>query len=163
MRLCSIMVIYKQKRLLLDHSQRQWYYLCQCTRELASYITNAVPNIVQIGIDQHLKPPTTPHFGGLWESAVKSAEHHLVYVLTKARLNLWELNTLLHQIEVCFNSRPIIAVTSDLSKPDALTQTHSLIRGPITLPQEPDMINATPCIIRRWKPVQFFIQTFQKK
>ncbi|XP_029664103.1 uncharacterized protein LOC115236045 [Formica exsecta] len=53
-------------------------------------------------------PPSTPHFGELWEAAVKSLKHHLRRVLGDATLLAFEeMITLLAQIEACMNSRPL--------------------------------------------------------
>ena len=52
-------------------------------------------------------PEHAPHFGGLWEAAVKSFKLHLRRVVGEARLTYEELTTILAQIEACLNSRPL--------------------------------------------------------
>ena len=48
-----------------------------------------------------------PHFGGLWEAAVKSTKHHLKCVVGQQRLNFEEFSTTSAQVEACLNSRPL--------------------------------------------------------
>ena len=52
-------------------------------------------------------PPRAPHFGGLWESAIKRAKQHLRKVMGNKILSFEELTTLFCQIELILNSRPI--------------------------------------------------------
>jgi hypothetical protein len=56
------------------------------------------------GIEWNYIPEHAPHFGGLWESAVKSAKIHLKRILGSARLTFEELSTVLAQVEACLNS-----------------------------------------------------------
>ncbi|XP_051162145.1 uncharacterized protein LOC127282105 [Leptopilina boulardi] len=65
-------------------------------------------------IDWKMIPPATPHFGGLWESAVKSAKYHLHRVVGETRLTYEELYTVLTQVEACLNSRPLSPLSPDL-------------------------------------------------
>ncbi|GJQ70763.1 hypothetical protein Trydic_g23054, partial [Trypoxylus dichotomus] len=51
------------------------------------------------GLRWHFIPPRSPHFGGLWEAAVKSVKTHLTKIIGNASLNYEELSTLLVQIE----------------------------------------------------------------
>ncbi|XP_060861884.1 uncharacterized protein LOC132938914 [Metopolophium dirhodum] len=123
-------------------------------RELKVYITNAGLEMAQEGIEWRFNPPAAPHFGGLWESAVKSAKHHLTRMIGEAKLTLSELNTLLYQIEACLNSRPITPMSSDPSDAEALRPAHFLIGGAMTLPPEPDLSNEDLGNLRRWKYTQ---------
>lgn len=55
-------------------------------------------------ITWHFIPPRSPHFGGLWEAAVKSVKQHLNRTIAVTKLTYDELYTVLVQIEACLNS-----------------------------------------------------------
>jgi len=129
-------------------------------KELASYLTNCESSMASEGIEWKFNPPSAPHFGGLWESAVKSTKHHLTRVLKDGRLTLEELNTLLCQIEACVNSRPMTPLGSDPSEPNALTPAHFLIGGSLLLAPEPSLADERIEHLRRWKYVQALMQGF---
>lgn len=50
-------------------------------------------------IQRHIIPPRASHFGGLWESSIKSAKTHLKRVIGDSVLTYEELYTILVQIE----------------------------------------------------------------
>ena len=57
-------------------------------------------------------PERAPHFGGLWEAAVKSAKFHLKRVIGTQKLDYEEFSTVAAQVESCQNSRPLTSTTS---------------------------------------------------
>lgn len=73
-------------------------------KELAPCMKGIDAQIAKEGIEWYFNPPSAPHFGGLWEAAVKSTRFHLSRMMKKTRLTLSELNTLLCTIEACINS-----------------------------------------------------------
>ena len=67
------------------------------------------------GTSWKFNPPAAPHFGGIWEAAVKSVKHHLRRVIGDTKLTFEEFSTLLAQVEACLNSRPLVPLSDDPS------------------------------------------------
>lgn len=82
-------------------------------------------------IDWKFIPPRSPHFGGLWESAVKSAKHLLTRVLHNHHLVYDELVTALAEIEAILNSRPLSPLSNDPNDLQPLTAGHFLTGAPL--------------------------------
>lgn len=78
-------------------------------------------------VQWHFNLPSAPHFGGLWEAAIRSLKHHVRRVVGEATLTYEEMATLLAQVETCINSRPLQALTDDPEDTTALTPGHFLI------------------------------------
>ena len=53
------------------------------------------------GCELKFIPPHGPHFGGLWEAAVKSVKHHLRRTLGSQVVTFEELCALLAEIDAC--------------------------------------------------------------
>jgi len=119
--------------------------------------------LVEEGVQWVFTPPAAPHFGGVWEAAVKSFKHHFVRVAGAAILNFEELATLLAQIEACLNSRPLTAVSSDPADLQALTPGHFLIGGPVLMLPETDYSEMPDNRLKRWELVQKMTQMFWKR
>ena len=83
------------------------------------------------GIAWDFIPERAPHFGGLWEAAVKSLKKHLARIVGNVKLNFEELSTVLCQIEACLNSRPLVPLPDDEDGIEALTPGHFLIGRPL--------------------------------
>lgn len=132
-------------------------------RELSTYLRGVDASVAKEGIDWHFNPPAAPHFGGIWESAVKSAKHHLTRVVKDARLTLEELGTLLCQIEACLNSRPLTPLSFHPLDLEPITPAHFLIGGPLLLVPETDLSNENISTLRKWRYVQALMQTFWKR
>ncbi|XP_075157610.1 uncharacterized protein LOC142230873 [Haematobia irritans] len=72
-------------------------------------------------------PPRSPHFGGLWEAAVKSTKSLLVKNISQANITYEELQIVLVEVEAILNSRPLTARCDDPNDGEALTPAHMLI------------------------------------
>ncbi len=80
----------------------------------------------------HFNSPAAPHFGGLWEAAVKSTKRHLFRSVPNRVFSRAELTSLLIQVEGCLNSRPLMSLPSGPDGVEALTPAHFLIGCPVT-------------------------------
>ena len=94
-------------------------------------------------IQWRFNPPNSPHFGGLWEAAVKSFKRHLVRVMGTELLTLEHLNTLVTEIEAILNSRPLTPISSNSKDLPVLTPGHFLIGDTFTNIRDRDF-RATP-------------------
>jgi hypothetical protein len=115
-------------------------------------------------IEWRFIPERAPHFGGLWESAVKSMKKHLRRITADVKFTFEEMTTILCQIEACLNSRPLITkhhVNDDIVEP--LTPGHFLIGRPLTA--LPDRIEETRSISlsHRWQLCQNVVHHFWKR
>ena len=90
------------------------------------------------GITWKFIPEHSPHFGGLWEAAVKSMKSHLKRVVGDVKLTYEELSTILAQVEACLNSRPLVSLPHDDDGIEMLTPGHFLIGRPIQSLPDPD-------------------------
>ncbi|XP_014216688.1 uncharacterized protein LOC106645355 [Copidosoma floridanum] len=83
------------------------------------------------GIAWHFIPPGAPHFGGLWEAAVKSAKAHLRRAMGSCHLTYEEFFTVLIGIEMVLNGRPLTPLSGDPSDLEVLTPGHFLAGAPL--------------------------------
>ena len=112
------------------------------------------------GIDWKFIPPRSPHFGGLWEAAVKTAKHHFYRTVGLHILTFDELRTLVCQISAIMNSRPLCPITENPNDLDVLTPGHFLVGGPLITIAEPDTSNVSVNRLSRWQQVSQLQQTF---
>lgn len=96
------------------------------------------------GISWKLIPQHAPHFGGIWEVAVKSVKTHLRQVLGGVKLTYEEFSTLLYQIEACLNSRPLASLPNDDDGIEALTPGHFLVGKSLTALPEATRADSSP-------------------
>lgn len=114
-------------------------------------------------INFHFNPPSAPHFGGLWESAVKSAKHHIYRALGDHILTLPEFTTLAVQVEAMLNSRPLTPLSADPNNLQALTPAHFLIGEPLTALPEPPLHEEPITRLQRFQLVQAFHQRIWRR
>ena len=116
---------------------------------------------------QHIQwrytPEKAPHFGGLWESAVKSMKYHLKRTTANIKLTFEECATVISQVEACLNSRPLVAIHSDDDGLEALTPGHFLIGRPIEALPDPSFSYRAISLLHRWHLCQAIVQQFWQR
>ncbi|CAB0018064.1 unnamed protein product [Nesidiocoris tenuis] len=111
----------------------------------------------------HFIPPHAPHFGGLWEAAVKSTKRLLHVTLHGFIPDLEEFRCLVTQIEGVLNSRPICASATSSDHVDVLTPGHFLIFRPLNAPPQDPTLNDRSCLRSRWSQIQQRLNSFWKR
>lgn len=85
----------------------------RCLNEMHKLVISEAYNeviaasLAKDNVTWHFIPPSSPHFGGLWEAGVKSVKFHLRRVIGATILTFEEMYTVLTQIEAVLNSRPL--------------------------------------------------------
>lgn len=114
----------------------EMYHLLESTE----YRDKFANELREARIDWKFNPASSPHFGGIWESNIKSVKTHLARVVGNQLLTSEEMATTLTQIEAILNSRPLSVLSNDPTEPLALTPAHFLVMTPLkSLP----VLNAT--------------------
>lgn len=108
-------------------------------------------------------PPRSPHFGGLWEPAVKSAKYHLARILCQSHLTFEELATVVAEVEAVLNSRPLTAMSNDPNDEGVLTPAHFLTGGPLVGIAEPTIESKDWSHLDRWLRISAIQQHFWKR
>ncbi|XP_039303429.1 uncharacterized protein LOC120357331 [Solenopsis invicta] len=108
-------------------------------------------------------PPNTPHFGGLWEAAVKSAKFHMARIIGNAHLTFEEMQTLLCEIEAILNSRPMTPLSSDPNDLEYITPGHFLVGRALNSSPYSDLSNVPENRLVRWQRVEQLRQHFWQR
>ncbi|XP_044262789.1 uncharacterized protein LOC123010153 [Tribolium madens] len=114
-------------------------------------------------IQWSFNPPSAPHFGGLWESGIKSVKTHIDRVVGSQVLMFEQLYTLVVQTEALLNSRPLCPLNNDPNNLRSLTPGHFLTLEPLTAPPNPDLSHLKISNLSRWQLVQRMQQEFWKR
>ena len=130
----------------------------------SSETTDSLRNfLMSYKITYHTIPDRAPHFGGLWEAAVKSAKYHLKRIVGKQILTFKEFNSVAIQFEACLNSRPMMQ--QYCHSPDGiqpLTPAHLMIgRSLMAYPET--QIDLTVAQTERWTLCQQMVQDFWRR
>ena len=106
------------------------------------------------GVSWKWNPPAAPHFGGVFESMIKSAKRAIFAVLGDAEVNDEELETIFIRVESLLNWRPLTAVSDYPNDDCVLTPNHFLI-GQIGGDFVPESVNTEPFNPRKcWRRQQ---------
>ncbi len=105
-------------------------------------------------IQWHHSPPRAPHFGGLWEAAIRQMKLILKKNASPHLLRYDELETVLTEAEAILNSRPLAPITQeDQHTGNVLTAGHFLIGRPLLATPALDTHPKFVPSLRRWKLV----------
>ncbi|KYN27942.1 hypothetical protein ALC57_02653 [Trachymyrmex cornetzi] len=115
------------------------------------------------GVQWHFIPPRAPHFGGIWEAAVRSFKTHFRKVVGETLLTTDEMLTLSIQIEAILNSRPITVLSSDPNDLTYLSPGHFLIGDVLTDVPEPTLLNVQDNRLSCWQRVDQMRQHLWKR
>ena len=129
-------------------------------QQSTAHVQEIKAGLARDNTEWRFNPPAAPHFGGIWEAAVKSTKYHIRRVLGDNTLTYEEMATLLTQIEACLNSRPLTTLTEDPSDVQPLTPAHFLIQAPSYIVPEPSYIQQNIPASHRWQIVQQMMQGF---
>lgn len=111
----------------------------------------------------HFNPPAAPHFGGLWEAAIKSVKFHLKRVIGSQILTFEEFLTLATRVEGILNTRPLTPSSSDPHDLTALTPGHFLIGHPLGVLPEIEISFVPMNRLTRWELIKQCHQVFWKR
>lgn len=134
--------------------------LRQLFTEASAFSNEIATRILDDGTRWVFNPPAAPHFGGIWEAAVKSTKHHLKRVIDESTLTYEEMTTLLAQVEACLNSRPIKALSDDPSDLVPLTPGHFLVGAPLIAVPGPSTVEQPSLRLSRWQQIQQMTEHF---
>ncbi|XP_076383878.1 uncharacterized protein LOC143262639 [Megalopta genalis] len=112
------------------------------------------------GINWHFSPPRTPHFGGLWEAAVKSFKGHLYKTIGNELFTFEQLNTYIIEVEAILNSCPLTPLSSDPNDITALSPSHFLIGDSLMQLPEYDLRDTPVNKLSSWQHIQRVKQHF---
>lgn len=136
-------------------------------KELHDFLIKENNNIIDSCANEciawHFIPPYSPHFGGLWESGVKSVKFHLLRVLKDSKLTYEEFYSILVQVEGMLNSRPLYPLSSDPNDLQPLTPSHFLIGRPLVTVADPSVQHLPMNRMSRFQFLQHLNQSFWKR
>ncbi|XP_053691334.1 uncharacterized protein LOC128739859 [Sabethes cyaneus] len=115
------------------------------------------------GMQWKFIPPGAPHFGGLWEAAVRSAKKHLLKVLADTPVSYEDMTTLLTQVECCLNSRPLTQLSDDPDDLRPLTPGHFLVGSALQSIPSADYTDTAYGRLKTWEAVQKRLQDFWRR
>lgn len=119
--------------------------------------------LAQRQIEWNYIPPRAPHFGGLWEAAVKAVKTHFIKVTQNVILTFEECCTLLSEIEAILNSRPLTPLSTSPNDFNPLTPSHFLIGESLLSVPTADFTHVKVNQLTRWQHLQKIRRDFWQR
>uniref|UniRef100_A0A8D9DY12 Integrase catalytic domain-containing protein n=1 Tax=Cacopsylla melanoneura TaxID=428564 RepID=A0A8D9DY12_9HEMI len=114
-------------------------------------------------IEWRFNPPSSPHFGGIFEANVKSFKTHFLKVLGTQLLTYEELLTVTVQIEGILNSRPLCKLSPDPSDCRPLTPNHFLNFSDLRYVPASDVVDINLNRLTRFQLLDQMVQSFWRR
>ncbi|KAL7289852.1 hypothetical protein TKK_0016250 [Trichogramma kaykai] len=130
---------------------------------LVSTIQYALNMLDKHGTTWHFNPPSAPHFGGLWESGVKSIIYHLKRMVSDNLFTYEKFSTLLAQIEAILNSRPLTLLPDGFKPDTVLSPAHPFIGESSIVFNKPSLKDKKLGPLEQWKRVTHITQAFWER
>ena len=111
-------------------------------------------------IKWHWNPPSAPHMGGAWERLVRASKEVMHGLVQNHVLTDPQLITLLTEIEMILNSRPLTHVSEDINDLEALTPNHILLGRHRNWHSIADTSETDISSRKKWKQVQALQASF---
>ncbi|XP_048253862.1 uncharacterized protein LOC125381400 [Haliotis rufescens] len=131
-------------------------------KELKELVTSLDSDITKSklanrGIVWRFNPPNAPHFGGVFESMVKSAKRAIYAVLSSSDVTDEELMTAFTGAEALLNSRPLTYQSAHTQDDVPLTPNHFL-HGQLGGDFAPEIDSTSFSPQKRWRRIQELIR-----
>ena len=110
----------------------------------------------------HIIAERAPHFGSHWEAAVKSIKTHLK-IIADTKLTFEEFTTVLIQVKVCLNSRPLTPLSDSDHGLEALTPGNFIIGRPLEALPDSSLAYRPHSLLRRWHLCQALVRHFRQR
>ncbi|KAL4154263.1 hypothetical protein QTP88_002088 [Uroleucon formosanum] len=104
-----------------------------------------------------------PHFGGLWEAAVRSTKRLLIRVIGAHIFTYEEFTTILARVEAVLNSRPLTPASTDPHDLECLTPSNFLIGQPLLTVPPRSGPEPARSLTDRWKLMDQCHQSFWRR
>lgn len=119
--------------------------------------------MLQKQIDWVFSPPLAPHFGGVWESLVKSAKRAIEVILQSRPMNEEILKTVIVQVEGLLIGRPLTHISIDPRDEEPLTPNHFLI-GRAECQTQGDVFEEGDKLSKKhWRAAQVLVNHFWRR
>lgn len=120
------------------------------------------------GIQWHFNPPAASHHGGVWERQIRTIRKIMNAILNEQNMKTArsdeQLHTLMCEIEMTINSRPLTRISDDPNDLDVITPQDLLLLHPTSNNVPPGIFEPKDLYARRrWRQMQYVAELFWKR
>ncbi|XP_047037924.1 uncharacterized protein LOC124643112 [Helicoverpa zea] len=108
-------------------------------------------------------PPASPHWGGAWERLIRCVKNALKVVLKERAPRDAVLQTLMTEVEVMVNSRPLTHVSVEPNTDETLTPNHFLLGSSSNLPTMGTFDESDTFLRKQWRIAQQLADSFWRR